>query len=135
MICSFKTVEQKQNSSIFLNQEKDGSKILSDHIFVTVRRIWKFLRSFGICSWIDIGIMFDSFDIYFFKSNFHTLAYDNFLKRIRIRSNYNCFFWYNTDNNTLANSNFTTSTFPFFVFRWTFRSYSFILFDSSNYKN
>jgi hypothetical protein len=23
MICSFKTVEQKQNSSIFLNQEKD----------------------------------------------------------------------------------------------------------------
>jgi len=58
MICSFKTVEQKQNSSIFLNQETDGSKILPDHIFVTVRRIWKFLWSFGICSWIDIGIMF-----------------------------------------------------------------------------
>ena len=89
----------------------------------------------GINTWIDIGIIL-VIRIYILMENFQILANDHFLFYLSwIWSNYMCFFWYYIDIETHVNRNFTTSTFLFFlVFRWSLRSRSLVLFDSSNYR-
>jgi hypothetical protein len=50
-------------------------------------------------------------------------------------SRFTFFFFVYIHIKTQVNRNFSTSTFFFWVFRWTLRARNLILFDSSNYKN
>jgi len=64
---------------------------LTSNCLFTFFAIYFVGRKYKVNSWIDIGKMFDISAIYFL-SNFHTLSYNIFFKRIMIRSNYIQFF-------------------------------------------
>ena len=70
-----------------LNTHLANFKFVLRYYFFTVFAINFVDRKYEVNSWIDIGI----------KSNFHTLPYYNFLKRIIIRRNYIQLFSYNVD--------------------------------------
>ena len=93
----FSSLESFLNTNLvlesLLNTHLVNFKFVLRNNFFTVFAIYFVDRKYEVNSWIDIGIIFDIFRIYIFlMSNFHTLSYNNFFKRIIIRSNYILFF-------------------------------------------
>ena len=86
----FNSLESFQRLQL-LNTHLVNFKLVLRNIFFTVFAIYFVDMKYEVNSWIDISKMFDISDIYFL-SNFHTLSYNIFFKRIMIKSNYIQFF-------------------------------------------
>ena len=88
----FSSLESFQTLQL-LNAHLVNFKFVLKNYFFTVFVIYFVDRKNEVNSWIDIGIKFDIyFGCIFLMSNFHTWSYNNFFKRIMIRSNCIQFF-------------------------------------------